>query len=200
MMSSAVAGEPLSVAKTTLWPCSVKTCQLTATSVGSKSRSGIGINTLLNPWSLRNSAPDIENGCAVTFYEAFSRLGNLRRRAGSPTSQVTGVPACQPRSDDAELRLVAVDRHDAVLLLDLIVAIQYALPLEAGYRLELLLCERPIGVFANAGRLRRVEQLNVIARERCIGRHAAEQRTLLTVWWTNRQDDPDDSGGSRADD
>jgi hypothetical protein len=77
-------------------------------------------------------------------------------RPGSPTSQVTGVPACQPRSDDAELRLVAVDRHDAVLLLDLIVSIQYALPLEAGYRLELLLCERPIGVFANAGRLRRL--------------------------------------------
>jgi hypothetical protein len=63
---------------------------------------------------------------------------------------------------------------------------------------ELLRCERPIGVLAHAWRLRRVEQLNVVARERSAGRHAAEQRTLLTVWWASRHHDSDDSGGSTA--
>jgi hypothetical protein len=37
---------PLGVAKTTLWPRSVSTRQLTATSVGSKSTAGVGIKTL----------------------------------------------------------------------------------------------------------------------------------------------------------
>lgn len=51
MMSSAFPGMPVSVAKTTRWPLRVNIFQLTATSVGSKSRSGIGISTVaMTPW------------------------------------------------------------------------------------------------------------------------------------------------------
>ncbi|CAM4441627.1 hypothetical protein MYBA111488_20780 [Mycobacterium basiliense] len=50
MMSSATPGAALSMAKTTRCPLLVSTRQLTATSVGSKSRSGIGIKTV--PWRL----------------------------------------------------------------------------------------------------------------------------------------------------
>ena len=46
MMSSATACTPLSVLNTTVCPCAVSTCQLTATSVGSKSVSGMGIRTV----------------------------------------------------------------------------------------------------------------------------------------------------------
>src|SRR5690349_7835375 len=46
MISSATPGVPVSVAKTTRWPLRVNTLQLTATSVGSKSRSGIGMRTV----------------------------------------------------------------------------------------------------------------------------------------------------------
>ena len=46
MMSSATARTPPSVLNLTVCPCAVSTCQLTATSVGSKSVSGMGIRTV----------------------------------------------------------------------------------------------------------------------------------------------------------
>jgi DNA ligase D-like protein (predicted polymerase) len=51
-MSSPTACTPLSVLNTTVCPCAVSTCQLTATSMGSKSVSGIAIGTVATSASM----------------------------------------------------------------------------------------------------------------------------------------------------
>ena len=107
MMSSATACAPLLVLNTTVCPCKVSTCQLTATSVGSKSVSGMGIRTVATRASMSFvSIGEQRDGGAP---RSASRREVLKFAFSAPALLILGTMAATlaaPKASAANMRLI----------------------------------------------------------------------------------------------